>query len=96
MADCFFHTGRPAVTRCKQCGRPLCSSCRKVTEEGIFCSEECARTAKIYAERMKQIEQQKASYRQSKWSVVGKFVKVIVFLVILFLIYKFVLARFIR
>ena len=32
MAECFFHTGRPAVARCKQCGRPLCSECRIITD----------------------------------------------------------------
>ncbi|MCM8822053.1 MAG: hypothetical protein NC831_04485 [Candidatus Omnitrophica bacterium] len=96
MADCFFHTGRPAVTRCKQCGRPLCSSCRKVTELGIFCSNECADTAKVHAERMAQIEQQRASYHGSKWTLIARFVKIIIFLVILFAIYKFVAVRFIK
>ena len=44
MAECFFHMGRPAVTRCKQCGKPLCSDCRLVTENGLFCSDKCAQT----------------------------------------------------
>jgi recombinational DNA repair protein (RecF pathway) len=96
MADCFFHTGRPAVTRCKQCGKPLCSACRKITSEGIFCSNECAEAAKIYAERMRQIEQQRASYRGSKWTGIAKLIKIIVFLGILYAIYKFVIARFIK
>ncbi len=96
MADCFFHTGRPAVTRCKQCGRPLCSQCRKVTDEGIFCSDECAKTGKIHAERMKQLEEKSASYRASRWTGISKLIRLIVFLVILFVIYKFVIARFIK
>lgn len=96
MPDCFFHTGRPAVTRCKQCGRPLCSVCRKVTDLGIFCSDECAQTAKVYAERMAKIEQQRSAYRASKWTGVSRVIKIIVFLLILFAIYKFVIARFIK
>ncbi|MCX7705420.1 MAG: hypothetical protein N2115_04085 [bacterium] len=96
MADCFFHTGRPAVARCKQCGRPLCSACRKVTDLGIFCTDECAQTAKVHAERMQKIEEQRASYRGSKWSGIAKLIKVIVVLAILFAIYKFVIARFIK
>ncbi|MGB9642233.1 MAG: hypothetical protein ACP5JO_08405 [Candidatus Ratteibacteria bacterium] len=96
MPDCFFHTGRPAVTRCKQCGRPLCSFCRKITEDGIFCSDECAKTAKLYAERMKKIEEQKASYNASRWTGIAKFIKIIVVLAILFAIYKYVVARFIK
>ncbi|MCM8788170.1 MAG: hypothetical protein NC907_00085 [Candidatus Omnitrophica bacterium] len=96
MADCFFHTGRPAVTRCKQCGRPLCSSCRKVTELGVFCSSECAGTAKVYVERMRQMEEQRVSYKGSKWIGIARFIKIIIFLFILFAIYKFVVVRFIK
>lgn len=96
MADCFFHTGRPAVARCSQCGRPLCSFCRKVTELGIFCSDECAQTGKIHAERLKKIEEQRASYYGSKWSGFAKIIKLIVFLAILFAIYKLVIVRFIK
>lgn len=96
MADCFFHTGRPAVTRCKICGRPLCHDCRRITSDGIFCSDKCAETAKVHSERMKQLEEQRASYRASRWTGIAKLIKIIVFLVILFIIYRFVIARFLK
>lgn len=96
MADCFFHTGRPAVTRCKQCGRPLCSECRKITSEGIFCSDRCAEAAKVYSERLQQIEQQRASYRGSTRNTIGKIIKIIIALVIIYIVYKFVIVKFIR
>ncbi|HOJ30990.1 MAG TPA: hypothetical protein PK165_06775 [bacterium] len=67
-----------------------------MTEEGIFCSDECAQTAKIHSERMKQIEQQRDSYRGARWTGIAKLIKIIVFLVILFVIYKFVIVRFIK
>jgi len=96
MADCFFHTGRPAVTRCKQCGRPLCSECRRITSEGIFCSDKCAETAKVHSERLRQIEQQRASYRGSIQNIISRIIKIIIFLVILYIVYRFVIVKFIR
>jgi len=45
---------------------------------------------------MKQMEQQKASYRASRWTGIAKLIKIIVVLGILFAIYKYVVARFIR
>ncbi|MCX8082902.1 MAG: hypothetical protein N3D17_05860 [bacterium] len=82
MAECFFHTGRPAVTRCKQCGRPLCSECRIIKGEGIFCSAECADRFAVFARRAEEIEAKK-----SKSSSLTGLIKFIIFLVILFIIY---------
>jgi len=96
MADCFFHTGRPAVTRCKQCGRPLCSECRHITKEGIFCSDKCAETARVYMERLQEIEQQRASYRNSRRNILSRIIKIVIFIVILYVVYRFVIQRFIR
>ena len=39
---CSLHTERPAVSHCQQCSRPLCYECRKITEDGTFCSDNCA------------------------------------------------------
>mgnify|MGYP000881682644 CR=1 FL=1 len=82
MAECFFHTGRPSVIRCKQCGRPLCSECRMVKPEGIFCSQKCADTFKVFAERLAEIEA-----KRSKISGMNPLIRLIIFLVALFIIF---------
>ena len=84
MADCFFHSGRPAVIRCKQCGKPLCSECRKITADGIFCSDECAQRYGVFAERAENLEEQRRSMRPSR--TVGV-IKVIIVLAVLYGIY---------
>ena len=95
MADCFFHTGRPAMTRCKQCGKPLCSDCRQVTTEGIFCGEKCAGMGKLHANRLQEIEEQKASRSGGGATAVMKVVRIVVILAVLFVIFKIVM-KFVR
>lgn len=85
MADCFFHTGRPAVTRCKQCGRPLCSECRIIKGNGIFCSENCADRFSIFARRAEEIESRKRENRG-----IAGLIKFIIFLIVLLVIYLIV------
>ncbi|HOL21771.1 MAG TPA: B-box zinc finger protein [bacterium] len=82
MSECFFHTGRPAVARCKQCGRPLCTECRIIKPDGIFCSVECAERFSVFARRAEELEA-----KRSKSSGVAGLIKFIIFLVILFVIY---------
>jgi hypothetical protein len=89
MTDCFFHTGRPAVARCKQCGKPLCSECRIIKPEGIFCSEKCYEAYKVFADRAEEIEA-----KRSKSSGIKSLVKLIIFLVVLYLIYILVKRYF--
>ncbi|MCM8762585.1 MAG: hypothetical protein NC905_02845 [Candidatus Omnitrophica bacterium] len=88
MAECFFHTGRPAVARCKQCGRPLCSECRIIKEDGIFCSLECAERFSVFAKRAEELEA-----KRNKESGTSGLIKFIIFLVILFAIYL-IIRRF--
>jgi len=84
MADCFYHTGRTAVTRCKQCSRPLCAECKHITEDGIFCSDKCAQEFSVFAKRLKEIE----SKRGEKSNKLGIFIRVILFLVIIYVLYR--------
>ncbi|MCM8829877.1 MAG: B-box zinc finger protein [Candidatus Omnitrophica bacterium] len=88
MAECFFHTGRPAVARCKQCGRPLCSECRIIKEDGIFCSLECAERFAVFARRAEALEA-----KRSKGNGIAGLIKFIIFIVILFAIYL-IIRRF--
>ncbi|HNS33167.1 MAG TPA: B-box zinc finger protein [bacterium] len=89
MADCFYHTGRPAVTRCKQCGRPLCGDCKIVKHGGIFCSEKCAETYGVFAERAEELEARRATK-----SGIPAIVKTVIFLIVLFIIYMVLKNKF--
>ena len=89
MAECFFHMGRPAVTRCKQCGKPLCSDCRLVTEDGLFCSDRCAQMAHVFTVKSRDLEEKRSARRSGAPAGLIKLIKFIIFLVILFLVYKF-------
>ena len=85
MAECFFHTGRPAVTRCKQCGKALCSDCRLVTEDGLFCSDKCAQTASVFVKRSRDLEKKRSARRKR---VPAGLIKFIIFLIIIVVFYK--------
>ncbi len=85
MAECFFHMGRPAVTRCKQCGKPLCSDCRLVTEDGLFCSDRCAQMAHVFTVKSRDLEEKRSARRSG---VPAGLIKFIIFLIIIFVLYK--------
>lgn len=82
MADCFFHTGRPAVARCKQCGRSLCNECRKIKDNGIFCSDKCMEAFGVFAHRAEQLDEKRA--RKSPAAGVIKFILVVVVLYVIY------------
>ena len=82
MADCFYHTGRPSVARCKQCGRPLCGECRIVGAGGIFCIQKCLDSFSVFAQRAEEIEA-----KRTKPSGVKSLIKLIIFLAVLFILY---------
>jgi hypothetical protein len=44
LLHCDFHPDRIAMTFCsfQDCSRPICADCRIITEDGTFCSTECA------------------------------------------------------
>lgn len=83
--DCFFHTGRPSVTRCKQCGRPLCSDCRLITEHGVFCGNKCANAAAVFTERAENLEVRRAVRRRG---VPAGLIKFIIFIIVIVVLYK--------
>ena len=88
MADCFFHTGRPAVTRCRQCSKLLCNECRHITIYGIFCSDKCAGDFEVFAKRAQEMEEQ-----GNRKKGLPTFVKIIILLAILYAIFR-VVTRF--
>ena len=85
MAECFFHMGRPAVTRCKQCGKSLCSDCRLVTEDGLFCSDKCAQTAGVFVKRSQNLEEKRSARCKG---VPAGLIRFIIFLIIIVVVYK--------
>lgn len=89
MAECFFHTGRPSVTRCKQCGRPLCGECRIIRGAGIFCSEECADRFSVFSQRAEEIEE-----KRNKSGGKAGLIRFIIFVVVLLVIFMTVKKLF--
>ena len=83
MADCFFHTGRPSVTRCKQCSKPLCAECRHITENGIFCSDECARSGEVFKERVENMDNRVLHRKGIPWIV-----KLVIAAVVIYGLYR--------
>jgi hypothetical protein len=51
MATCANHPIKMATVRCKTCNKPLCNECKMITDDGIFCSEECHAKTKHFMEK---------------------------------------------
>lgn len=51
MSTCANHPIKMATVRCKACNKPLCNDCKRVTDIGIFCSEECETKVRRFQER---------------------------------------------
>ena len=41
VSGCINHPGVEAIARCKQCGKPVCSTCVVKGPTGLFCCEQC-------------------------------------------------------
>ena len=52
MATCANHPIKMATARCKTCNKPLCNECRRVTDTGIYCSEDCESKAVHFAAKV--------------------------------------------
>ncbi len=48
---CINHPDRPAQTRCRQCHKPICSTCIKSDAGGQFCSFQCSEAYKDFQAR---------------------------------------------
>lgn len=62
-SGCINHPGVEAVIRCKQCGRPACSSCRVKGPTGDFCSEECKEKHQGFIQRAQHMDSMKKAKR---------------------------------
>lgn len=58
-SSCHNHRSIEAVGRCKQCGKPFCSSCRVAGPTGNFCAEECKQAHEQFIDRAEQLDDKK-------------------------------------
>ncbi len=91
MDKCINHDYRDAVSRCRQCHKPLCGECQLVTEEGIFCSKECYGKAEVFHKRVAAMESRKKR-RKRLPAFIGCFLKIAVFVLVVVLVLRFVLG----
>jgi hypothetical protein len=87
-SKCINHDYRDAVGRCRQCHKPLCGECQLVTEEGVFCGEECYEKAKAFHARVAAMEPQEKSKRRLPAGL-GCLLKLAVFVLIVVLVLRF-------
>ena len=86
---CINHSDRVATARCRQCGKPLCDECKKITKEGIFCSEKCHERAKAFSSRMEEIEDKRWQKRKGIPGPIKGFLKFLIFVLIIWIILHF-------
>ena len=55
-SSCINHPAVEAVGRCKQCGRPFCSTCRVQGPTGNFCSEACRFKHEEFTKRAQKLD----------------------------------------
>lgn len=75
---CMEHHDRPAVARCANCHRPVCSSCVVSTADGKFCSHTCAQKTTDYRTRAKKIKAPGAN-------IIGRLIKTVFWFALLIL-----------
>jgi hypothetical protein len=51
MRTCVNHPIKEATAQCKACHKPLCDECKKITDTGIFCSDDCYERFKDFSKR---------------------------------------------
>lgn len=56
LSGCINHPGVEAVTRCKQCSRPVCGACIESGPTGHFCSTTCRDKHQAFYLRAQQLD----------------------------------------
>jgi hypothetical protein len=59
-SSCINHPTIEAIGRCKQCGKPYCSTCEVVGATGRFCSEECQKSHEVFVQRAAKLDNMRA------------------------------------
>ena len=60
---CINHPNLEAIGRCKQCGKPVCSSCGIRTTAGFYCSDICREQHETFMQRAKDMDLDRATRR---------------------------------
>jgi len=55
-SGCINHPGVEAITRCKQCSRPVCGACVETSPLGSFCSTVCRDKFHAFVQRAQSLE----------------------------------------
>ena len=56
---CVHHPSIEAAVRCKQCGTPVCGTCKVSGPTGNFCSEECRAKHEQFIRRAQELEKRR-------------------------------------
>ena len=56
LSGCINHPSIEAVGRCKQCGKPFCSTCEILGPTGKFCSDACMQRHEVFVKRASKLD----------------------------------------
>ena len=56
LSGCINHPSIEAVGRCKQCGKPFCTTCEILGPTGKFCSEACKQRHEVFVKRASKLD----------------------------------------
>ncbi len=56
LSGCINHPSIEAVGRCKQCGKPFCSTCEIPGPTGKFCSDPCKQRHEVFVKRAAKLD----------------------------------------
>ena len=83
-SGCINHPTVEAISRCKQCGKPYCNTCRVQGPTGSFCSEACKSTHEQFTQRAQKLDHMsRGSGMFLKFYWLGKKIFIIAFLALL-------------
>jgi len=81
-SGCINHPGVEAVARCKQCGKPVCSTCLVTGPTGNFCGMECRDKHQEFMKRAQSLQRTSRGASGLR-SLVSLLIKLIILLVVL-------------
>lgn len=61
LSGCINHPSVEAVGRCKQCGKPYCSTCEVLGATGKFCSEPCKERHEVFVKRAAKLDDMRST-----------------------------------
>ncbi len=60
---CINHPGIEAIGRCRQCSKPVCSSCGIRGPAGLYCSDICREKHETFVQRAKALDLERSTRR---------------------------------